>query len=372
MGPMGSNGPNGNLGNVGPPGPIGDIGDKGNKGTSGDKGSVGRKGQPGLKGLKGSSGQTGNKGVSGRPGRPGPSGPSGNQGEKGYMGPKGSNGTDGNIGIPGNGAGMGMLTVIHSQTTTIPQCPTPYRELWYGYSFLYIKGNGYGSGQDLGDPGSCLPVFSTMPYMRCLSSSKSPQERCEYAVTNDESYWLSTNESRPMMGFVHGNGIEQFISRCVVCEVESTVSAVHSQTDEIPACYAGWESMWTGYSIMQVSLFYTNTKPLAVKYYLQVTGASAEGGMQGLDASGSCLQQFHVQPFVKCGGSGSGRCSFDASSLSFWLTTLNPFDQFKVNKETLKGRDAIIKRVSRCRVCMWTEKAMPTSPISLHDIELEP
>jgi integrin beta 8 len=175
-----------------------------------------------------------------------------------------------------------------------------------------------------------------------------------------------------MMGFVHGNGIEQFISRCVVCEVESTVSAVHSQTDEIPACYAGWESMWTGYSIMQVSLFYTNTKPLAVKYYLQVTGASAEGGMQGLDASGSCLQQFHVQPFVKCGGSGSGRCSFDASSLSFWLTTLNPFDQFKVNKETLKGRDAIIKRVSRCRVCMWTEKAMPTSPISLHDIELEP
>ena len=114
-------------------------------------------------------------------------------------------------------------------------------------------------------------------------------------------------------------------------------------------------------------------KPISYEdFCLQVTGASAEGGMQGLDSSGSCLEQFHVQPFIKCGGSGSGRCSYDAAALSFWLTTLNPFNQFNNTKETLKGPSDIVKRVSRCRVCMWTESAMPTSSTSQIDLQFKP
>ena len=77
--------------------------------------------------------------------------------------------------------------------------------------------------------------------------------------------------------------------------------------------------------------------------------------MQGLDSSGSCLQQFHVQPFIGCGGSGSGTCKFDASGLSFWLTQQNELSPSQsAAQETVKGVVNIESKVSRCQVCLWT------------------
>ena len=42
------------------------------------------------------------------------------------------------------------------------------------------------------------------------------------------------------------------ISRCAVCDLPNAVVAVHSQTAELPACPAGWASLWSGYSFLMV------------------------------------------------------------------------------------------------------------------------
>ena len=43
--------------------------------------------------------------------------------------------------------------------------------------------------------------------------------------------------------------------RCVVCEVESNVIAVHSQDMNVPACPNNWDSLWIGYSFVMVCTF---------------------------------------------------------------------------------------------------------------------
>ncbi len=58
-----------------------------------------------------------------------------------------------------------------------------------------------------GQPGSCLPRFSTIPFLYC-----SPNEVCYYASRNDKSYWLSTTASIPMMP-VAERQIQPYISR---------------------------------------------------------------------------------------------------------------------------------------------------------------
>ena len=61
----------------------------------------------------------------------------------------------------------------------------------------------------LGQHGSCLPRFSTMPYMFCNLNGG-----CDYASRNDYSYWLSTSEPMPlMMNPVFGIDIEKYVSR---------------------------------------------------------------------------------------------------------------------------------------------------------------
>ena len=45
------------------------------------------------------------------------------------------------------------------------------------------------------------------------------------------------------------------VGRCVVCEVESNVIAVHSQDLNIPDCPPNWDSLWIGYSFVMVSAF---------------------------------------------------------------------------------------------------------------------
>ncbi len=107
-------------------------------------------------------------------------------------------------------------------------------------------------GQDLGSPGSCLRRFSTMPYMFCNLNNV-----CHFASRNDYSYWLSTPEPMPMtMTPIYGKDIQRFISRCTVCESETQVIAVHSQSMNIPECPNGWDGLWIGYSFFMVFIDY--------------------------------------------------------------------------------------------------------------------
>lgn len=102
--------------------------------------------------------------------------------------------------------------------------------------------------------GSCLRRFNTMPFVFCDFNSV-----CNYASRNDKSYWLSTNEPIPMMP-VEERQIQPYISRCAVCDVPSNVIAVHSQTNQVPACPNGWQEMWTGYSFAMVHFLIFHSK----------------------------------------------------------------------------------------------------------------
>ncbi|XP_048588873.1 collagen alpha-2(IV) chain-like [Nematostella vectensis] len=244
-----------------PPGTI-----SGPPGIRGDPGipSVvrGPPGKPGLSGNKGKEGLPGDDGVPGQPGPPGP---------------------------PGDGiTKVGFYIVKHSQTTTPPECPPTYDKLWDGYSLLYVQGHDVSHGQDLGQAGSCLKRFTTMPYLYCNIFGK-----CNYASRNDYSYWLSTDNQVPMMP-IQASAVEPYISRCT-----------H-------------------------------------------TGAGGSGTGQSLGSSGSCLESFRPNPFTECHGRGT--CHYYANKYSFWLATVNtPFQTQQ--SETLKAGN-LLSRVSRCQVCI--------------------
>lgn len=180
----------------------------------------------------------------GEPGLDGLEGPAGPPGGKGLEGPAGS------VGLPGppGEADFGFYVVRHSQTVDVPDCPLDTLALWEGYSLLYVQGNERAHGQDLGQPGSCLPKFSTMPFLFCNLN-----QNCNLASRNDYSFWLSSAEPIPMMP-VSENDIKPFISRCRVCEAPSMVMAVHSQSTMTPECPANWDRLWMGFSFLMVRL----------------------------------------------------------------------------------------------------------------------
>ena len=257
-------------------------------------------GPPGKAGYPGASGQDGYPGPPGLNGQPGPSGDSGFQGERGRAGLPGLPGTPGFPGAPGGWApSRGFTFAKHSQTTAVPQCPPGASQLWEGYSLLYVQGNGRASGQDLGQPGSCLSKFNTMPFMFCNMNSV-----CHVSSRNDYSFWLSTDEPMtPMMNPVTGTAIRPYISRCAVCEVPTQIIAVHSQDTNVPQCPQGWSGMWTGYS------------------FVMHTAAGAEGTGQSLQSPGSCLEEFRAVPFIECHGRGT--CNYYATNHGFWLSIVD-------------------------------------------------
>lgn len=328
----------GDKGNEGLPGPpqqvrIGEKGDKGEPGLYGSPGidgPPGPVGSPGLPGMKGDMGPPGQRGLDGRPGPPGLPGETGIPGPPGIPGEKGLPGLDGRPGSPGPPGPSyrdGFTYVLHSQTTRTPDCPSNTRKLWDGYSLLYIEGNEKSHNQDLGSAGSCVPKFSTMPFLFCDINSV-----CNYASRNDKSYWLASNKAVPMMPVSEG-AIEEYISRCVVCEAPAMSLSVHSQTMQVPNCPNGWEQIIIGYS------------------FAMHTAAGAEGGGQSLSSTGSCLQDFRATPFIECNGA-RGTCHFFANTLSFWLTTIESGNQFdRPNSETLKAGN-LRQRISRCVTCM--------------------
>ncbi|TKS93214.1 Collagen alpha-2(IV) chain [Collichthys lucidus] len=239
----------------------------------------------------------------------------------------GAAGRPGAPGSVGRSYSIGYTLVKHSQDSQVPMCPQGMAKLWDGYSLLYVEGQEKAHNQDLGQPGSCLPRFSTIPFLYC-----SPNEVCYYASRNDKSYWLSTTASIPMMP-VGEQQIQAYISRCSVCEAPSQAVAVHSQDLTIPTCPPGWRSLWIGYS------------------FLMHTAAGAEGGGQSLVSPGSCLEDFRATPFIECNGA-KGTCHYFANKYSFWLTTVDPNQEFVYSpgQETLKGGQER-SRVSRCQVC---------------------
>lgn len=168
------------------------------------------------------------------------------------------------------------------------------RVLWRGFSLLYLEGQERAHTQDLGQAGSCVRIFSTMPFSSCNSA------HCSYSSRNDKSYWLSASGAVPV-GPVAGARIAEHISRCVVCEAPSSAVALHSQAPRPPLCPPSWTPLWSGFS------------------FLMHTGAGDEGGGQSLTSSGSCLQIFRPQPFVECQGP-RGTCHYFSNIYSFWLT----------------------------------------------------
>ncbi|KAJ6669367.1 hypothetical protein lerEdw1_008176, partial [Lerista edwardsae] len=265
-GPTGPLGPKGDPGEPGPldsslcpkiPGPPGVLGPRGSPGPMGLTGSAGFPGPPGnnflhlqinvcISGKKGEEGLLGQQGQDGLPGPPGPPGDQGEIGEKGYTGPQGPPGQPGMPGPPGTEtrAASGFLLVVHSQSDREPLCPEGMPTLWTGYSLLYLEGQEKAHNQDLGLAGSCLPVFSTMPFAYCNIN-----DVCYYASRNDKSYWLSSAAPLPMMP-VSDDEIPPYISRCAVCETPAQAVAVHSQDQSIPPCPLNWRSLWIGYSFL--------------------------------------------------------------------------------------------------------------------------
>uniref|UniRef100_A0A4W5NRT1 Collagen IV NC1 domain-containing protein n=2 Tax=Hucho hucho TaxID=62062 RepID=A0A4W5NRT1_9TELE len=310
------NGDVGMPGHFGPPGPSGPLGDIG---PPGPPGPVGLSGSPGRDGMcfEGPKGDRGQNGV------PGPQGIQGKQGTPGAKGPRGSPGP-----YFAGPIEDGFLFTRHSQRQNVPQCPNGSNFIYSGYSLLFINGNNRGHGQDLGTLGSCLPRFSTMPFLFCNTDST-----CRYASRNDYSYWLSTDEAMPSdMALISGGSLESYVSRCAVCETKANIIAVHSQTNQIPVCPQGWLSLWAGYS------------------FVMQTGAGAEGSGQPLASPGSCLEEFRKIPFIECHGRGT--CNYYTDSYSYWLASLDPKNMFsKPRPQTVKG-DCPGNIVSRCQVCM--------------------
>uniref|UniRef100_A0A3Q2QXT8 Collagen IV NC1 domain-containing protein n=1 Tax=Fundulus heteroclitus TaxID=8078 RepID=A0A3Q2QXT8_FUNHE len=355
-------------GTPGIPGENGPIGPPGMKGLPGDRGFFGFKGRPGSPGKSAVSSKhdsvpalpittttrliisahpfiyfcppgvlvstgVGGTAPSGEPGFPGSIGDPGVTGVPGRPGLPGREGFPGPIGRPGvpgssgRSIGVGYTLVKHSQASDVPMCPQGMAKLWEGYSLLYVEGQEKAHNQDLGQPGSCLPRFNTIPFLYC-----NPSETCYYASRNDKSFWLSTTAPIPMMP-VAEEQIRPYISRCSVCEAPSQAVAVHSQDLTIPTCPPGWRSLWIGYS------------------FLMHTAAGGEGGGQSLMSPGSCLEDFRATPFIECNGA-KGTCHYFANKYSFWLTIVDSRQDFGAppQQETLKGGQQR-SRVSRCHVC---------------------
>uniref|UniRef100_A0A3Q3SQ84 Collagen IV NC1 domain-containing protein n=1 Tax=Mastacembelus armatus TaxID=205130 RepID=A0A3Q3SQ84_9TELE len=328
------------------PGHKGEPGESGPLGPQGHPGLYGAPGAPGESGMifhsqkllsivaagcKGSQGQAGKKGPIGNPGL------KGDQGDRGFPGLHGATGARGTVGIKGirgppgpceeTRKGGSFLFTKHSQRHLIPECPTGSERVYSGYSLLFINGNNRAHGQDLGTLGSCLPHFSTMPFLFCNT-----EHTCRYASRNDYSYWLSTDTPLPDgVPFISEQGLKDYISRCTVCEATANVIAIHSQTTFIPDCPSGWDSLWSGYS------------------FVMETGVGAEGSGQPLASPGSCLEHFRKIPFIECHGRGT--CNYFIDAYSYWLAALNPYDMFSKPMPQI-NKDNPASLISHCRVCM--------------------
>ena len=179
--------------------------------STGEQGEPGIDGQPGERGLKGERGTAGRPGYDGRPGSPGDPGPPGRDGKNRHR--------------------RSELLTIHSHSTKVPTCPPNSHQLWDGYSY---EGSHTSSS-------SCLPQFGAL---RSLHSIRSNWKAIimEGSNTLREVSHMDEAEARKL------------VSRCAVCEVESSVLTHHSLTTKLPECPEGWESLWVGFTFTKLDV----------------------------------------------------------------------------------------------------------------------
>jgi integrin beta 8 len=308
-------------------GARGRIGNPGPRGNRGPCGLTGQRGSPGNPGNQGSRGIAGSTGIKGGPGARGDAGVQGPQGQPGIRGEDGLDGEVGAVGERGLTQTIGFTFARHGQSMEKQSCPKGTIKLWDGYSLLHTVGNQYHHGQDLGRVGSCVKRFNTMPSSHCNRDST-----CSRASRNGKSYWLTTSAAIPTMA-IDVNQAEMYISKCAACEAPGTIFALHSQTMETPECPANYNALWLGYS------------------FLQHTSDGNGGGGQDLMSPGSCLEDFRATPFIECTGA-RGTCQYFANSLSFWMRTIEPSNEFQDPQlQAFKGRLNGRNQVSRCAVC---------------------
>ncbi|VDN15418.1 unnamed protein product [Dibothriocephalus latus] len=60
---------------------------------------------------------------------------------------------------------------FHSQTSTLPSCPNTWTELWAGVSLVLHTSGGFGGGQGLSSPGSCMEQFHYSPVLECNNNA---------------------------------------------------------------------------------------------------------------------------------------------------------------------------------------------------------
>lgn len=203
-----------------------------------------------------------------------------------------------------------FFLVRHSQSLNIPDCPTGTATLWTGYSlYSFTYDNDVIITQDLGTIDSCVQLINQAYFSYCSGTSD-----CNVIST---ALWLSSHNTS--------------ISRCSVCHVFSSPITLHSQSTIPPPCPSNWNSLWEGYSHIQVSEF------IRIQQVLVLNSQNSMGKPgEGLSSTGSCLEHFLKAPVVRCPVEGS--CEIDSEKL--WLSVAN------------SSRTITANQISRCTVCI--------------------
>ena len=214
---------------------------------------------------------------------------------------------------------------IHSQTTSIPSCPTGYTSLWTGYSHAYSAYSSHGDvdGEGLSHSGSCLKEFRFMPITECSNTW------CDHGTGNDYSAWLYGHTSETSYSNMNLTTSSSRVARCRVCQGSKPLLTFHSQTKTIPSCPSGYSSVWTGWS------FYAAT-------------ITNEGGASsGLSSPGSCLKRFRPNVLMEC---EYNLCRYKSSyDYTVWMSARTADSSQRSGQTALNNeRD---EHISRCRVC---------------------
>ena len=215
------------------------------------------------------------------------------------------------------------IIAVHSQTTSIPDCPLGWENLWSGYSLAgSFLSRGYEAFNDLGSSGSCVEAFRPIPFIECSNPTN-----CDFYTADDYAMWLSTDTvDQPNISGVAN--ILPHISRCSVCKKSAKLVVKHSFSTTVPSCPTGSTALWSGYSLH---------------------GAYLGGGYnssQDLKSPGTCLKEFRPIPVIEC--SNPTNCDFYTSGdFGMWLSTDT------VYQGNITGVANILPHISRCVVCEY-------------------
>ncbi len=223
------------------------------------------------------------------------------------------------------------VIAVHSQTSSVPDCPAGWDSLWTGYSLVsasVLLTSVYTA--DLGTSDSCVSEFRPGFLLECQMSGT-----CYYVSPQDYSDWLINVDNPPPPSITKDtNGI----SKCNVCEkVGAAVLVKHSQTTTTPTCPAGWKELWDGYSLA-----------LTTGYW-----GAAYTADQGLGSPGSCLPKFKRLPFTECSRLAVDVNTYDGCwysspvDLAGWVVAKDAYAAAATYSTENDARNV----VSRCVVC---------------------